>query len=114
LNNFLSEIQKTITKITANDRQVYYYFKYSWVQRLFLQEAFRFGLLYDKLTNDDLSNLNAILLKFDIIGEGIINDKIKAWKENTISQQDMLKYIEFERDMLEEYIKNLKAIRDKI
>ncbi|GAI43743.1 unnamed protein product [marine sediment metagenome] len=43
-----------------------------------MQEAFKFGILYNKLTDEELGNLDTVLRRFDYIGEGMINDKIKA------------------------------------
>lgn len=114
LNNLLNDINKTITKISADDKDVFFYFRYANFQRLFLQEAFRLGLLYDKLKDDDINNIDGILTHFSASYESYINQKIDEWKNDGINKKDMLKIFEFERDTLEKYIKQLEQIKAKV
>lgn len=114
LNNLLNDINKTITKISADDKDIFFYFRYSNFQRLFLQEAFRLGLLYDKLEDDDINNIDGILTHFGISYENYTNQKVDEWKNDGINKKDMLKIFEFERDTLEKYIKQLEQIKTKI
>lgn len=114
IQEWIDEIDKILRKITANDINVYSYLQYSYFQRAFVQQAFNSGIMYNKLDNEEISQLNTILSHFDIGYEGYINSLITQWKSSSIKQTDVLFKFEFEKDSLirfkqqyDEIIKNV-------
>jgi len=114
LEEWIKEIDRILLKISAHDEQVFSYLKYSYFQRLFLQECFRFGILYKSFNNEDISNLNTILLHFDINFENYINKIIGHWKDQVMPQKEAIKHFYFEKDELIKYKKQLGELLTKI
>ncbi len=110
LQEWIDEIDKILRKITANDQQVFSYLRYTFFQRFFMQEAFRSGIMYKSLNNEHISNLNTILLHFDIGIEQYINGTIQQWKTGQQPQKEALRQFEFEKEELKKYQKHLREI----
>ena len=113
LQDWINEIDSVLGKITTRDTIVFAYFKYSFYQRFFIQESFRFGIVYDILTNDDVSNLNTILLHCDVGVESYVNDLVKRWREKRIEQQEAFRGFDFEKKALQKFKKQLEEISGK-
>lgn len=114
LQGWIDEIDKILRKITTDDRQIFSYFKYSYYQRLFTQESFHFGILYELYNNEDISTLSTILLHCDINGEQYINQKITQWNTVQIEQRKVLSTFEFEKETLQKYKKQLTELLGKL
>lgn len=114
LQDWIEEIDKVLRKITANDLQVFSYLRYSFFQRSFMQEAFKLGIMYNSLNNEEISNLNNILLHCDVGPEQYVNNAIQQWKNGQLQQRDALGQFEFQKDELKKFRKNLQEIVKKI
>lgn len=114
LKGWISEIDKVLRKVTLNDFSVYSYLNYSYFQRTFIQKAFDSGIMYNKLDNEDISQLNTILTHCNINLEDYINSFIKKWKGNLLEQKEMSDQFEYEKDLLDKYIKYLGKILKKL
>ena len=114
LKSWISDIEKVLRKVTLNDFSVYSYLNYSYFQRTFIQKAFDSGIMYNKLDNEDISQLNTILTHCNINLEDYINSFIKKWKGNLLEQKEMSDIFEYEKDLLDKYIKNLSKILKKL
>ncbi|MEK6690538.1 MAG: hypothetical protein AABY78_04435 [Nitrospirota bacterium] len=115
LQEWIDEIDKILRKITANDTQVFSYLKYSYYQRLFAQESFHFGILYELYNNnEDISTLNAIFFHCDINEEQYINQIITKWKDTQIEQKKALSTFEFEKETPQKYKKQLTELLGKL
>ena len=55
MQEWIDEVDKILRKITANDNKVFSFMRYTFFQRSFMQEAFKFGIMYDALDNEDIS-----------------------------------------------------------
>jgi len=110
LQEWIDEIDKILRKITANDHEVFSFLRYTFFQRFFMQEAFRSGLMYNSLNNEQISNLNNILLHCDAGIEQFINGIINEWKTSRKPQQEALRQFEFEKEELRKYQKHLREI----
>jgi len=110
LQEWIAEIDKILRKISASDHDVFNFLRYTFFQRTFMQEAFRSGLIYNSLNNEQLSNLNNILLHCDVRIEQYINGTIHEWKTSQKPQQEALRQFEFETEELRKYQKHLKEI----
>jgi hypothetical protein len=110
LQEWIDEIDKILRKITANDPQVFSYLRYTFFQRFFMQEAFRSGIMYNSLNNENISNLNNILLHCDTGIEQYVNGAIQQWKTGQQPQQEVLRQFEFEKEELKKYQKHLREI----
>lgn len=110
LQEWIDEIDKILRKITANDPQVFSYLRYTFFQRFFMQEAFRYGIMYNSLNNEHISNLNTILLHCDTGIEQYVNGAIQQWKSGQQPQQEALRQFEFEKEELKKYQKHLREI----
>lgn len=107
-------MNKTIEKITINDKNVYYHFNYISYQRLFINTYFQQGYLYEKLDPDDINLIDTILSRMSLAGQTYINISIQMWKEDKYNQTQILNILAFERDSIEKYIKNIGDIKKKI
>lgn len=114
LQEWTDEIDKILRKITANDLQVFSYLRYTFFQRSFMQEAFRSGIMYKSLNNEAISNLNSVLLHFDVGIEQLINGTIQQWNNGQLPQQDALRKFEFEKEQMQKYKKHLREIIGKL
>lgn len=114
LQKILEDLKKAIEKITVNDKDVFYYFSYISYQRLFTQTYFQQGFLYERLDPDDINLLDTILSRMTRGGEYHINNSIQRWKEDSLSQQQILKILAFERDSIEKFITDIGRIKQKI
>jgi hypothetical protein len=114
LQEWIEEIEKILRKITANDPAVFSYLRYTFFQRTFMQEAFRTGMMYNSLNNEDISNLNTVLLHCDLGIEQYVNSFIKQWQTGQLGQQEALRKFEFEKDELGKYKKRLQKILQKL
>lgn len=114
IQEWIDEIDKVLRKITAKDLNVFSYLKYSYFQRSFIQQAFISGIMYNKLNNEEISQLNTILSHCDINFEGYVNSLITQWKSSTIEQKEVLTNFEFEKDSLNRFKRELDDIIKKI
>jgi len=114
VQEWIDEIDKILRKATANNREVFSYLRYTFFQRFFLQEAFRTGIMYNSLVDEDISNLNNILLHFDIGIEQYLYGLIQNWKNGQIVQPEALRSFEFEKEQLQIFKKNLAKISEKL
>lgn len=114
LQEWIDEIDKVLRKITADDHQVFSYLRYTFLQRSFMQEAFRSGIMYKALNNDEISRLNSVLLHCDFGIEQVINGAIQQWNSVQLSQQEALRKFEFEKEQLQSYKKHLQEIVKKL
>ena len=110
LKEWIDEIDKVLRKITAEDKQVYSYLKYSFFQRYFMQESFKLGIMYKLFDNEDIFSLNKVLLHCDIGMEQYVNSLIDRWKKGEIKRQEALDAFEFQKEELKEYKKHLEKL----
>jgi len=110
ISNWIDEYDKILRKITADDFQVYPSLRYTYFQRYFVQMSFGHGILYDKLTDEEVSSLNAILLHFDSADEQYIQNLINRWKDSTIDKVTTLRDMELEKDLAVQYKKTYKKM----
>ena len=113
LRKILKDIKKTIEKITVNDKNVFYYFKYIGYQRLFTQIYFQQGYLYEKLEPNDINLIDTILSRMTLGGQDYINNSIQMWKDDNLTQKQILNILGFERDSIEKHIKDIGRIKKK-
>ena len=85
LRKILGDMNKTIEKITVNDKNVFYYFNYMSYQRIFIQAYFQKGYLYEKLDPDDINLIDAILSRMTLRGQDYINNSIQMWKDDNLT-----------------------------
>lgn len=114
LQEWIEEVDKILRKITANDLQVYTYLRYTFFQRSFMQEAFRSGMMYRSLNNEEISNLNNVLSHCDTGIEQYVNGAIQQWKNKQLLQQDALRQFEFEKEELQRFRKHLQEVLKKL
>ncbi|MCX5632326.1 MAG: hypothetical protein NTW93_01400 [Phycisphaerae bacterium] len=114
IEGWIAEVDKILRKITAEDKRIYYYLKYSDFSRVFTQQAFNSGLLFDKLNDKEISQLNTIFLHCDINTETFVNNYITQWKSSQIERSSMLENFEYEKTCLEKYKNELIDILKKI
>jgi hypothetical protein len=114
LQDWMDEIDAILRQIAANDQAVFRYLRYTFFQKYFIAEAFRRGIMYNALGNDDMFNLNTILLHFDFGIEQYINSLIQSWQTGKVTQKDALSKFEFEKKEIQKYKKLLQEIVQKL
>lgn len=114
ISEWIEEIGKILRKVTSSDLKVFSYLQYSYFQSYFMQEAFKTGLMYNSLDNDDISQLNRILVRCNMAGERHVNSYIQEWQKQLADQKSTLDRFEFERDQLQKFKRQLKSINLKI
>lgn len=109
IQEWINEVDGILRKVTAKDPEVYNYLKFTFFQRyFFLQEALKKGIMYDALDNEDISHLSTILLHYDFGTQQFINSSIQQWKDQQITQQNVLRIFEFQKGVLQKHTKYLK------
>jgi hypothetical protein len=114
LKRVLGDLQKYIEKITVDDKQLYCVFNFSQYQRLFISQYFQQGLLYEKLSPDDINQIELILSHFTQNGESWLYGHVERWKKGELPQKEALSVFSYERDQLNLYLKFITAIKNKI
>lgn len=114
IEGYKEDFEKLIRKITANDRQIFTIFRFNKLQRLFLLEAFNKGLLYKYLSADEINKLDAMLDYFTISMNQIHYGYVEDYRNNMVSQQISLQRFEMNKDLLEEYLKLVKTLKEKL
>jgi len=109
LQKWLNEINDTLGKISADDKNIFKYFKYTYFQVYFLNECFKYGIVYELFKKDkDIAKLNAMLGFFSIGGEQLINNTITSWKTNQIDKKAITTKMQYEKTKIDEYCKYLQ------
>ena len=114
LKRLISDLNKCIEIVSADDRNIFLFFDYKYYQRLFLLRYFQEGYLYEKFDADDISHLDIILNHMSVFGANYINDRIKWWINNEIIKKEINQALMFERDNLKKYEKQLEIVKTKI
>ena len=114
LQGWIDEIDKILRKITANDRNVFSYLRYTFFQQSFIQEAFRTGMMYNSLDDDDISLVNTVLMHCGFTFEQYMNWFVAQWQGEQLAQQEALQKFEFEKEELARYKKQLRQILEKL
>ena len=114
LTEWTTKLDKVLRQVTADDHDVFEYFRYSDFQRVFIHTAFQQGILYDSFSDDDFYTLNSILIHFFRETETYLALYISRWKNKDITKKEMLQLFEFEKDKVSKYLKVLKNLREKI
>ena len=114
LSKWTADVEKLLRQVASDDRSVYSFFMYTNFQRSFIQQAFALGIIYERLSDEDVSTLNNVLLHFD---QGImahLNGSVKQWQNATISKADMSKRFEFELQEINKMSEQLMHLRAKL
>lgn len=90
LQGWIDKIEVVLRKITAKDRQVFQYLKYSDLGRYFMDESFKLGLIYDLFTDEQVFKLNKLVTHCSLDSEGYVNGKITEWKNHPVDAEDKL------------------------
>lgn len=114
LEEYKSDFEKLLRKITANDTQIYTIFKFYRLQRLFILEAFNRGLLYQYLTPEDINNVDSMLNYFSNVQDQLEWDRLGKFKEGTLNQQEALRSYEYDKEQIEKYINVQKTLKEKL
>lgn len=104
LQKWLNELTDVLGKISADDKNIFNYFKYTYFQVYFLNECFKYGIVYELFKKDkDIENLNAMLGFFNPGGEQVINNDITSWKTNQIDKKNITSRIQYQKKKIDEY-----------
>lgn len=114
LEEYKSDFEKLLRKVTANDTQIYTIFRFYRLQRLFILEAFNRGLLYQYLTPEDINNLDSMLNYFSNVQDQLEWDRLRKFIEGTLNQQEALRSYEYDKEQIEKYINVQKTLKEKL
>jgi len=104
LQKWLNEITDVLGKISADDRNIFNYFKYTYFQVYFLNESFKLGIVYELFKKDkDISQLSDMLGFFSVGGEQLMNNHITSWRTNQIDKKTITTKIQYEKTKIGEY-----------
>ena len=107
LDSWKSMIDKAVAQVASGDHQVFEFFPYSRYSRLFTQQAFAAGLIFEVLGDDEAIALEDILRFFSAETESFLNAQIRAWNEGNIDAKETLRTLHYNADMI---TKNRKAL----
>jgi len=119
LQGWIDETEVVLRKITAKDKKVLQYIKYSDLGRYFMDESFKLGLIYNLFNNEQVFKLNKLVTHCSLATEQYINGKISEWKcclvvvEN-ICQKEVLEFFEYQRTQLKDFKDFLDELLKKI
>lgn len=114
LESYKQEYEKLIRQVTANDKEIFTIFRFNKLQRLFLQEAFNKGLLYKHLTSDEINDLDLMLSYFTDSMNQLHLMYLDEYKSDKTTQQISLKRFEFNRELIDKYLKLVNQQKDKL
>ena len=100
-------------KVAASDRAFYNYLDYTRCMRVFTQEAFKAGVIYDLLSDAELIDLDKALRFLFQTAEQDINSKITQWKATLIAAPEMSQALTFHEFAVGEARKAIACLRDK-
>jgi hypothetical protein len=114
LKDYKDDFEKMIRQITVGDAEIHTMIRHYKLQRLFLQDAFSQGLLYQYLTSEDINDLDTMLNYFSIEinrrGWNMLND----YRNKKVDQKDALSYFQFDVEQIDKYIKVQERIHSKL
>lgn len=113
LDKYKSEIDDLIGKIQVDDKQVYTIMQYHRFQRLFLQQAFVEGILYEKIP-DDIDKLASIFEWFSDNTNSFGWQIINGYREGTVTQAAAREHFKYDLNKLKEAIELLKKIESAL
>lgn len=119
LQDWIDKIDVILRQITAKDREIYQYLKYSDLARYFLDESFKLGLIYHSFTNEQIFDLNKLVTHCSFSIEQFVNNKISLWKtctemaENNF-QKILLVDFDFQKSELKRFKKLLEELLKKV
>jgi len=119
LQDWMDTIDEILRKITAKDKQIYKYVKYSDFARYFMDESFKFGIIFDLFSNEDVFKLNKVVTYCNFALEQFINARVTKWNNCPIAEEDklqkeLLNFFEYEKTKLKDFKKNLEKSLEKI
>lgn len=119
LQDWIDKIEEILRKISAKDKQIYQYLKFSDFARYFMDESFKFGLIYNLFNDDEIFNLNKLVSHGALGMEQYVNNKILDWKncqtdEEEKKQKEVLAVFEYQKIQLKEFKKLLEGLLVKL
>jgi len=119
LKLWIDKIEEILRKISVKDKQINQYLKYSDFARYFMDESFKFGLIYNLFNNDEVFNLNKLVTHCSLGVEQYVNNKVLEWNkslddEKNENQKETLKVFEFQKDQLKKFKEILENLSEKL
>jgi len=119
MKEWIETVEKVLRKVTAKDKQIFYYIKYSDLARYFMDESFKLGLIYNLFSDEQVFALNKLVTHCSIGTEQYINNKIIAWRscpaaEEDKQQKELLEAFEYQKDELSKFKKLLDELLEKL
>lgn len=119
LQDWFDKIEEILRKISAKDKRIYQYLKYSDFTRYFMDESFKFGLIYDLFNDDEVFGLNKLVTHGSLGMEQYVNSKVLEWKncpaaEEDTKQKEILVFFEYEKNQLRDFKKLLAVLLGKL
>jgi hypothetical protein len=111
IDSWKPSMDKAITQIAAGDQQVFEWFPFSRFSRIFTQQAFAAGLIFEVLNNEQAIALEDVLRFFSYDNETYVNNQIRDWKSGTLDQKEALRSMHYNQEMLVKYRKELASLK---
>lgn len=86
-------------------------------RRFFVEMYFKKGYLFEKLTPVDINKIDRIMNIMNFEHQDFLNNEIWKWKNGSSNEGGDKRFrdiLESEREMVSQFIKDIRAIREKI
>lgn len=107
------ELERLIQDVSANNTDIFPVFKFDKYQRTFLLDAFNQGLLYKKLTDDEINTVDSMLGYFFSTTNDFLRDMIESFKTGETKPANMLNLLRYNVDEVVRYTDFLKLIQSR-
>ena len=84
------------------------------ISRAFIDRSYNEGIIYEAWDDEQLSRLNAILLRYHAYYDAFISNQLESWENQILPQLEIHRTIVFNRDELERDIQTLENLKSSI
>lgn len=113
LEKYREDINDLIGRIQADDKEVYFNMRSHKLQRSFITQYFTEGLLYEKLTADEIDDLDSILGFFTDTTNRLGWEKLDQFRSGDITKAKARSHFKYDLDKIKEAESILLVIKEK-
>jgi hypothetical protein len=109
-----SNLNTMITRVGADDQQIYLRTRFYYIVRYFLQQAYQEGVLYRFLDNVWADKINDIFNRYGPNTDTYLNGLVESWERGEATKTDVTRDLVYARDLLATDIRDIEEFHAMI
>jgi hypothetical protein len=110
LSTWAKQVAKILGQVAAEDKRVWEVLGYGKFQRTFIQQAFVSGVLYDRLSDEEIRGLEEVVSHFDLGLMNYFQSLISEWQNGEVAKLKMHQSFQFECDEIQRFTECLEGV----